>query len=204
MLTKKLVTLLITVVAIGFAQQPKADAFGLNLSSDGPYIHYLRPNIEYTQRWGNWLGLHQQRGYIMTSQESHSRNMIVAGSAQLINFTKFFSNTRQTLNPKLEVIIAKLFKSDTLALGGGAIYQAPKGEFKYLPGDLTAELFVTPKLTTFSSGSEYLWGFSLQADFPLPENNQLNIGYRNYKATMEVQGHQSVEQGLYIGLTTLF
>lgn len=201
---KRLAALLLALLSLLVNQSLRADAAGLNLSTDGPMAHYLRPNVEYDNRWAGWLGLHQQRLSLLTSQESARRNLLLRASAELLDQRFTLPWTEIGLTPRAILIAANLFGADMVALAGGISHAAPKGRFEYIPFDLTLDAFFAPKITTFSNRNHYLWGWRLQADFPLPNNNELNLGYRDINTSLNGAGARTIERGLYLGLTTYF
>ncbi len=194
---------LIGAMALILSSQAAADSAGLNLNSGGAAIHYTRPNIEYSQPWSRWLGLHQQRLEALTSQQSKGRHLLLSATLELSRFSQQPADLPATATPILRLIGANIFSHRIVAVAAGGSYRVAAGDLRNLPAELLLDAYVSPKLTTFGSAN-YLWGASIQLNFTLPENNALNIGYRTIKGSFDQEGRKPVALGLYLGLTTLF
>lgn len=178
-----------------------ADSAGLNLTTSGPAIHYTRPNIDYPQPWVQWLGLHQQRLEALSSQQSAGRHLLLSATLELSKYSQQLPLA--TLTPTLRLIGANIFSHRMVAVAAGGTYRLAKSELKYLPADLLFDAYFSPKLTTFGRAN-YLWGATLQLNISLPQNNELNIGYRTTKSSLDKEGRKLIAQGLFLGITTLF
>ncbi len=180
----------------------RADSFGIALNGDGPTLHYTRPNIEYGHWSGRWLGLHRQRLELMHSQEAGSRNLTLIASAELLDHGWRAPSGRFEAAPLLAAGWAKLFKRDLMAVVAGGRITVPPGQL--LPWEIAFEGWLAPKIATFGGDADYLWRLNAEIAFELPENNRLEVGLRKVRASLDGIGSRTIEQGLYLGLTTLF
>jgi len=200
---KRVISYLIGLSLSLLSAASQANSAGLNLNPDGPGIHYTRPNVEYSQPWTRQLGLHQQRLEALTAQQPDGRHLLLAGIVELNKYSGQWPDRQTTLTPTLRLIGANIFSHRLLAVAAGGNYRLAKGALDFLPADLLFDAYLSPRLTTFGSAN-YLWGTSIQANFPLPQNNEFNIGYRAIKSSLDKEGRKPIAQGLYLGLTTLF
>lgn len=194
-------TLLALVCTLANVNAIAGTSAGLSLNADGPRVHYNRSLIDYPQAWTKPLGLHHQHLSILLSQESSHRNLLISGALALVKYGKTFGNNH-SINPRVYLFLADLFKTTTVAAAAGATYLVPARQYTWLHFDLKTEVFLAPSVLTRGE-IDYLWGADLQATYPLPQNNELSFGYRKIETSLNHRP-DTIEQGLYIGLTTYF
>ncbi len=201
---KHLFSLSFTLLLSLFGQSAIAAVAGLNLSTDGPSLHFQRQYEGETPAWAQkWLKLqkHEQRISLVHSSESYARNQVIDASVtwQQINLL----NGPRTLRPVANVYFGNLFSEKLLSLGGGLALTSPKSHNGPIPLDIRTALSFAPAITTLAQG-KYLWHFTLEASIELPDNNLVKIGFRHLGGKMDNTPTTSFEKGLYVGLASRF
>jgi len=201
---KYLICLSLTSLLSLFGQSAIAAVAGINLSTDGPELHFQRQHENETPAWARkWLKLyqHEQRLSLIHSSESYARNQVIDASVEWQQLSLI--NNPRSLRPVANIYIGNLFSEKLIALGGGVALNSPKSHNGPIPMDIRAALSFAPALTTLAQGI-YIWHFNLEGSIQLPEDNLFKIGLRHLGGKMDHTNSVAFESGLYIGLASRF
>ena len=185
---------------LSFIAPPKAmaRAVGMDIAADGASLHYQGTPAK-RKRGGRW-GQYTPRYQLFYAQATAPRNLLVSADAELHRLSKTFAD-RYQLRGKTYLFAADYHEQRALALGIGGILRAPPRQ--RWPLAMQLELFGAPQFTTLIHGN-YLWGVTVQGDYPLPDNNTLNVGFRKIKMGVSDISPSSFQNSVYFGLTSHF
>lgn len=172
----------------------QASSTGLILNDDSVLIHHISEPT--TVR-----GIETQLSYnLMYSQEPDPRNFLVSAEVEFPQQAWRFRDNH-SLTPRVDLMVVDFMNYSFIAAAGGVSYRLAATESR--PYNILTEVTLAPQLTTLDKG-KFLWTFKTQLNYPIAENAELNLGYRNITAKLLNNYADGFERGLYFGLTTYF
>jgi hypothetical protein len=175
---------------------------GLILSQDSAQLYYLS-DINDTL-----LRNSRQQLSLIVAKEQDPRNLLLQADAELLDYQRQVLGTR-TLSPKAGLIYGNSHDQDYGALLAGAILRQPPSAERH--HEWLVELFLAPHLGSHKeSGNEWrmdfewTWGFRIQVNYPLPDQAELNLGFRKIEVDLHERQPSSFETGLFFGLSYRF
>lgn len=180
----------------------QASSAGLLLSDDSVEIDY-RTNKKPFYRQETL-----QRFSLMYSQEPAPRNFLLRGDLEFIQHSGMLAKA-YPLRPKIGLLA---LNTETQTISGiplGAILRFPVSEKR--PFDGLIEAFFSPlfgNAITNDWPTDYqlpwIMGMRMQINYPLPEDTEINFGYRNIRMKIDRDPVKTFEQGFFLGLTSHF
>lgn len=171
-----------------------ANSSGLLLNNDSVQVYYQSDDSDIL-----WKRSRQQFNLIY-SQEANPRDLLLSIDAEPLDYKQPLL-TNIYWGPKLAAHLASFEDENLFAVAAGIYVRHPaQEEYDF---DFVTELLVAPRLTNFISG-EWLWSFKAQINLPLPDNAELNFGFRKIQIKLDGNRSQSFETGLYAGLSRYF
>lgn len=172
----------------------QASSTGLILNDDSVLIHHISEPT--TVR-----GIETQLSYnLMYSQEPDPRNFLVSAEVEFPQQAWRFRDNH-SLTPRVDLMAIDFMDYFISAAAGGVSYRLAATESRHY--NILTEVTLAPQLTTFGKG-KFLWTFKAQLNYPIAENAELNVGYRNITVKLLNNYADGFERGLYFGLTTYF
>ncbi len=185
--------ILISVLMTPFSQL-MADSAGFMLAADSVEIYY---NNAITEK----LFKNTRQNYsFMYSQESSPRNLMLSADFELLKYSRPLK-TNYLWGPKIGTYLADYNESSVAAVSGGVYFRRPAKDQKKF--DFLTELLYAPQITSFTT-AEYMWSFKFQVNYALPDNAELNLGYRKIMIKLDDQPVDSFETGVFVGLSARF
>lgn len=185
--------ILLSVLIAPFSQS-LADSAGLVLGLDSVEIYYNNATTE------KLLKNTRQNYSLMYSQESAPRNLMLSADFELLKYSRPLKKN-YIWGPKIGTYLADFNESNLAAVSGGVYFRRPAKENQKF--DYLTELLYAPQITSFIKG-EYLWSFKFQVNYSLPDNAELNLGYRKMQIKLDGQPVDSFETGVFVGLSARF
>ena len=171
-----------------------ANSAGLILNSDSVEVYYNDAASDKV------LKNTRKQYTFMYSQESAPRNLMLSVDAELLKYSKPLKKS-YLWGPKVGMYLADFNDNNLLALAGGVYLRRPASAAqKY---DFLTEILYAPQLTSFIK-ADYLWSIKFQWNYPLPDEAELNVGFRTIQIKMDQQQRDSFDTGLYLGLSKRF
>lgn len=171
-----------------------ANSSGLLLNDDSVQVYYQSNDSDTL-----WKHSRQELSLIY-SQEANPRDLLLSMDVEPLDYRQPLL-TNIYWGPKLAAHIASFEDENLIAAAAGIYIRHPAQEEHDF--DFVTELLVAPQMTNFISG-EWLWSFKAQINLPLPDNAELNFGFRKIQIKLDDKRSQSFETGLYVGLSRHF
>lgn len=189
------------VLGIAFSSVP-AGSRGLILSEDSAQLYYQTGINDIVLRNS------RQQVNLTVSKEQDPRNLLLQADTELLDY-QYAAPATLTLTPKLGLIYGNSHDQGYAAPLAGATLRLPPNKTR--KHEWLTELFVAPHLTRRKESSdsqqsdfEWTWGFKVQLNYPLPDQAELNLGFRKIEVDLYNRQPSSFETGLFLGLSYRF
>jgi len=179
-----------------------ASTSGLILSDDSVEIDYRTQVLPIQQQ-------EAIRHYsLMYSQEPAPRNFLLVADLELTQRGTMVSQT-YPLRPKIGILAFNNEEETITGVPLGAILRFPVNEKRNYDGLVEAflsPLFADPITNDWPANYQLPWimGIRMQLNYPLPEQAEFNLGYRNIRMKINRDRIKTFEQGVFFGITTHF
>ena len=189
---------LFTLLSLLTTPNAMARSAGMDIAADGASLHYIGAPVERKRggRWGHYTPTYR----LHYAQATAPRNLLLSADAEFHRFSKTIAGNYQ-LHGKTYLLGAEYHDQRLLALGFGGLLRTPPR--KRWPVTTQLEVFGAPQATTLFRGN-YVWGVTLQGDYPLPNDNALIVGFRKIKMGVNDVSDTSYQNSVYFGLTSHF
>ncbi|MDZ4262178.1 MAG: hypothetical protein U1B30_07595, partial [Pseudomonadota bacterium] len=165
----KKIALISAMLLLASAATAQASSTGLILNDDSVLIHHISEPT--TMR-----GIETQLSYnFMYSQEPDPRNFLVSAEVEFPQQAWRFRDNH-SLTPRVDLMVVDFMNYSFIAAAGGVSYRLAATESRHY--NILTEVTLAPQLTTLDKG-KFLWTFKTQLNYPIAENAELNVGYRN-------------------------
>ncbi len=190
-------------LALGIAVSSSlAGSRGLILSEDSARLYY-QTGVNDTL-----LRNSRQQVSLTIAKEQDPRNLLLQADTELLDY-QYAAPGTLTLAPKVGLIYGNSHDQGYTALLAGATLRLPPDKGR--KHEWLTELFVAPHLSRrkeshdgHQSDFEWTWGINVQLNYPLPDQAELNLGFRKIEVNFHDRQPSSFETGLFLGLSYRF
>ncbi len=201
MIKQTLSLLLLTLIISPFSVS-QARSTNLIFSDDSAEIGYQTDLKKFAKQET------LQRYRLLYSQEPAPRNFLLTATAEFTQRSYMVAKL-YPLRPTLGFLALNMDDQTINTIPLGAILRFPINE-KYLYSGLI-EAFASPLFANAITNDwpidyqlPWIMGLRLQFNYPLPENTEVNFGYRNIRMKVDRNPIKTYEQGFFLGITNYF
>lgn len=201
MIKQTLSLFLLSLLVWPFATS-QASSTILSFSDDSAEVNYQTNIKKFAQQDT------RQRYSLIYSQEPAPRNFLLTASVEFTQHSYMVARL-YPLRPTLGILVLNMDEQTINAIPLGAILRFPINEKRRFDGlieTFAAPLFANAITNDWPTNYQLPWimGIRLQLNYPLPEDTELNFGYKNIRMKIDRNPIKAYEQGFFLGITNHF